>query len=216
MSFLCDIISLHYGGFAGLREHRIVMDRSVFHTHKERGTLDGIGSFVYMADAAFMPHGETRMHGHREVDVISVIVEGSINHEGSLEHGVRLNAGDVQVQRSGKEGFSHNEINPDAKENRMIQLWFMPQNHEEKASYKVFNKSDTQVQEVYSIENTTMHLIQLKKDESYHSDSKFQAYMIEGSATANDSSVVDGNFFEDETMQVYTKQGCRFITISVL
>ena len=33
----------------------------------------------------------------------------------------------VQVQRAGGEGFSHNEINPDDIENRMIQLWVVPE-----------------------------------------------------------------------------------------
>jgi hypothetical protein len=30
------------------------------------------------------------MHGHKEVDVTSVTVEGQIAHEGSLEHGQEL------------------------------------------------------------------------------------------------------------------------------
>jgi hypothetical protein len=73
----------------------------------------GIGNFVYLADARFVPKGETGMHPHREIDVISVMVEGRIAHGGSLEHGQELNPFDVQVQRAGGEGFSHNETNPD-------------------------------------------------------------------------------------------------------
>jgi quercetin 2,3-dioxygenase len=97
-------------------------------------TVSFLGSTT---DANFMPHGETGMHNHREVDVISVMIEGSIEHAGSLEHGQALKAGCVQVQRAGGEGFSHNEINPDAKENRMIQLWVLPDSAGEPAGHKI-------------------------------------------------------------------------------
>jgi hypothetical protein len=33
-----------------------------------------MGNFVYLADARFLPRGETHLHSHREIDVISVMV----------------------------------------------------------------------------------------------------------------------------------------------
>lgn len=77
---------LERGGFAGLREHRLVMYPKVFPGRANSGTWPGIENFVDLADARFMPNGETRMHDHKEVDVISVMAEGRIAHEGSLEH----------------------------------------------------------------------------------------------------------------------------------
>jgi redox-sensitive bicupin YhaK (pirin superfamily) len=82
-----------------------------------------------------MPHGETRMHAHHEIDVISVMVKGRIAHEGSLQHGQNLSGNDVQVQRAGGEGFSHNEINPDDNWNRMLQLWVLPEVPGQTADY---------------------------------------------------------------------------------
>lgn len=66
-------------------------------------------------------------YSHKEIDVISIIVEGGINHEGSLKHGQSLGTDQAQAQRAGGEGFSHNEINPDNKKNRLIQLWVLPE-----------------------------------------------------------------------------------------
>lgn len=100
---------LPLGGFAGLTEHRLITDSRVFGHYKPSYTSEGIGNLVYLADARFAPYGETTMHPHKEIDVISVMVEGRVMHEGSLEHGNHLQAGDVQVQRAGGEGFSHNE-----------------------------------------------------------------------------------------------------------
>jgi redox-sensitive bicupin YhaK (pirin superfamily) len=106
--------SLKEGGFAGLKEHRLIKAPRLFGAQGNNdGSWPGLGKFVYLADARFMPHGETRMHSHHELDVISLMVDGNIKHEGSLETGKDLSRSDVQVQRAGGEGFSHNEINPD-------------------------------------------------------------------------------------------------------
>jgi len=117
---------LQEGGFAGLREHRLVTNNKLF-GRDMGGAWDGLGNFVYLADARFNPGGETRLHPHHEIDVISVMVEGRIKHEGSLEHGGSISQYEVQVQRAGGEGFTHNEINPDDVKNRMLQLWVLPE-----------------------------------------------------------------------------------------
>ncbi len=122
---------LRRGGFAGLRETRLVMSPRIFRGQQEAGTSPGIGRFVYLADASFLPHGDTRMHSHREIDVISIMVEGRIKHEGSMEDGQELNVDNIQVQRAGGEGFTHNEINPDDAKNRMIQIWVLPESQGE-------------------------------------------------------------------------------------
>lgn len=102
-----------------------------------------------MADAKFNPKGETGMHPHKEIDVISVMIEGRVSHEGSLAHGQGLETGNVQVQRAGGEGFSHNEVNPDNKKNRMIQLWVLPEEEGQPAGYKYYIPALTGTTRVY-------------------------------------------------------------------
>ncbi|MFT4649137.1 MAG: redox-sensitive bicupin YhaK (pirin superfamily) [Glaciecola sp.] len=140
---------LPQGGFAGLREKQFVTDSRLFGLHKRPEASNGLGNFVYLADANFLPHGETRLHPHREIDVITVMVEGNIHHEGSMEQGQNLSPGTVQVQRAGGEGFTHNEINPDATENQMIQLWFLPDEAGQKAGYKVYQPAPGERAHVY-------------------------------------------------------------------
>lgn len=117
--------------FAGVREHRLVTYPRVFAADSTESAWVGIGNLVYLADARLLAAGETRMHSHRKIDVITVMVEGRIQHEGSLEHGQTLAADEAQVQRAGGEGFSHNEINPDDVENRLIQIWALPERNGE-------------------------------------------------------------------------------------
>ena len=138
--------SLPLGGFAGLKEHRLVVDKRI---NGDGSAWDGLGSFVYLADASFLPKGETRLHSHKEIDVISVMVEGRIAHKGSLEHGKGMEANKVQVQRAGGEGFSHNEVNPDPESNRMIQLWVLPETPGERAGYKSYSLKQGTVTQIY-------------------------------------------------------------------
>ncbi|MFQ5353607.1 MAG: pirin family protein, partial [Thermodesulfobacteriota bacterium] len=140
---------LPLGGFAGLKEHRLVTDSKVFGGYSATGAWAGIGNFVYLADARFNPGGETHLHDHEEVDVISVMVEGRIIHEGTLEHGEEIKAPHVQVQCAGGEGFSHNEINPDDTKNRMIQIWVLPEKKGEPSAYKIYNPQPGNITRVY-------------------------------------------------------------------
>lgn len=140
---------LPQGGFAGLIEKQFVKDSKVFTGQRKGIAADGIGNFVYLADANFLPKGETGMHGHSEIDVISIMVEGGVTHAGSLEHGKSLIAGQAQVQRAGGQGFSHNEINPDTKPNQLIQLWVLPENAGEKAGYKVYSPKQNELVAIY-------------------------------------------------------------------
>ena len=49
--------ALTEGGFAGLRETRLVIDPRAFTDPNSPGVWSGLGNFVYLADARFEPHG---------------------------------------------------------------------------------------------------------------------------------------------------------------
>ncbi|TKB46589.1 pirin family protein [Thalassotalea mangrovi] len=194
---------LHYselplGGFAGLKEKRMVTDERIFGLHKHPKAFNGIGNFVYLADANFLPHGETGMHPHREIDVISVMVEGRISHAGSLEHGQQLDAGFTQVQRAGGKGFFHNEINPDSSENQMIQLWVLPDNPGEPAGYQVFEPEVGKLQQVYGGDRsqtdrfhskTSIAVANLIAGQSIHHWGDAMLYLSKGKGTLNGDKV---------------------------
>ena len=188
--------SLPLGGFAGLTEYRLVTDRRVFGSRKAPNTFDGIGNFVYLADAQFNPHGETHMHPHKEIDVISIMMAGRVSHEGSLEHGQSLLAGDAQVQRAGGEGFSHNEVNPDNTKNRMLQLWVLPEEAGQAAGYKHYTVKDNGVTRIYGGDKnqsetfnskTTIDVVRLVVGESIKLSDEILAYVSEGKAEFTDN-----------------------------
>ena len=140
--------SLKLGGFAGIREHRLVIDPNFF-GNNDSGAWPGIGNFVYLADAKFIPNGETHLHPHKEIDVISVIVDGRISHEGTLQEGNVIETNQVQVQRAGSQGFAHNEVNPDDNENRIIQIWVTPEKIGEPTGYKLYTLQQGKITRIY-------------------------------------------------------------------
>ena len=190
--------NLPQGGFAGLRERQLVIDAKMNRGRPHSSAASGLGNFVYMADANFLPHGETGMHPHREVDVISVMIDGRVKHAGSLKHGQQLDAGTVQVQRAGGEGFTHNEINPDGKENQMIQLWVLPETSGERAGYKVYQPQSGQRERIYGgkasqnktfASSTLIDVAKLKAGQELSQSGEVMAYLVRGSALINGQKV---------------------------
>ena len=189
--------SLPLGGFAGLTEHRLVTDRRIFGGRKAPNTFDGIGNFVYLADAQFNPNGETGMHPHKEIDVISIMMAGRVSHEGSLEHGQSLNTGEAQVQRAGGEGFSHNEVNPDNSKNRMLQLWVLPDESDQCAGYKHYSLKTKGITRIYGGKKgqsetfdskTCIDIVRLSKGGSIQFDHEIVAYISQGNAVFSDEN----------------------------
>ncbi|UWQ35459.1 pirin family protein (plasmid) [Leisingera sp. M527] len=192
------------GGFAGLKEHRLVTGKKLWGDKANPEAWDGIGNFVYLADARFSPKGETTMHPHKEIDVISVMVEGRIAHQGSLEHGGSLDTNEAQVQRAGGEGFRHNEVNPDDTKNQMLQLWVMPEVKGEPAGYKKFSPKWGETARIYggvagetqSFEaNTTIDLAMLTAGQSVDLKAPYLAYVAKGDGQFDESNLTGGDLF---------------------
>jgi quercetin 2,3-dioxygenase len=218
--------SLPLGGFAGLREYRVVTDSRVFGNRKSPATEEGLGQFVYLADAQFNPHGETGMHPHKEIDVISVMIDGRVGHAGSLEHGKRLEPGDVQVQRAGGEGFTHNEINPDDSKNRMIQLWALPNKADQPAGYKYYTPKYEGTTRIYggnkdqseTFDSTTMiDIVRLEANTSMTIPSKSLSYVTGGEANFVEGhesfTGKNGDLIRANDIEIRAMTACQIIVV---
>lgn len=207
--------------FAGVREHRLITDQRAFADTGE-GAWNGFGKLVYLADAGLVAGGETRMHSHREIDVISVMVAGRLQHEGSLEHGQTLAANEVQVQRAGGEGFSHNEINPDDSQNRLIQIWVLPEREGEPAGYRHYHLHPGGLTRVYGgapdqqqtfAAHTIIDIACLDSGQSLDVDVPFLAYVTGGKGFANEDSVAEGTLLRGEQLTFDCTEDAQLILV---
>jgi len=66
------------------------------------------------------------MHGHRDMEILTYVLEGAIAHKDSLGNGAPLHPGEVQVMTAGT-GIRHSEFNHSATEPvHLYQIWIMP------------------------------------------------------------------------------------------
>lgn len=211
---------LKLGGFAGIREHRLVVDLQVF-GNNDSGAWPGIGNFVYLADAKFIPNGETHLHNHKEIDVISVIIEGRIAHEGTLQEGNIIESNQVQVQRAGGEGFAHNEINLEDKENRIIQMWVTPERAGQSTDYKsytlkqgvtrVYGGNSNQDETISSSTIVDIGLIDANKTISF--DGEFLAYVTVGNGILNGEKVSNGDLIRGNDVTFQAESNSQIIIV---
>lgn len=93
-----------------------------YHDSKHMGfrALRVINQDVVAAGAGFPTHG------HKDMEIFSYVLEGTIAHRDSLGNNAELKPGQIQVMSAGS-GVKHSEFNPSKSEVlRFIQVWIMP------------------------------------------------------------------------------------------
>ena len=75
-------------------------------------------------------------HGHRDMEIISYVLEGELAHKDSLGNGSTIRPGDVQRMSAGR-GVQHSEFNPsNDKGVHFLQIWIQPNERNVAPSYE--------------------------------------------------------------------------------
>lgn len=67
------------------------------------------------------------MHGHRDMEILTWVMEGSLAHKDSMGNGSIIHAGEAQRMSAGT-GVRHSEFNPSETESvHLFQIWLLPE-----------------------------------------------------------------------------------------
>ena len=86
----------------------------------------GFGALRVINEDWIAPHSGFGTHGHRDMEILSWLLEGELTHRDSQGHELRLEPGHVQLMHAGR-GIVHSELNAHAsKPLHMLQIWIEP------------------------------------------------------------------------------------------
>ena len=86
----------------------------------------GVSALRVINDDMVMPSQGFGKHGHRDMEIISYVIEGALKHQDSTGNDYVVPAGDVQRMSAGS-GVMHSEFNAsDTDKVKFLQIWIQP------------------------------------------------------------------------------------------
>ena len=150
-------------------------------------------------------------HSHRDMEIISYVLEGELEHKDSIGNGSVIRPGDVQRMSAGT-GIAHSEFNASDRDLvHFLQIWLVPNSNgippsyeqknfplaEKQGKLKLVASADGRDDTVTIHQDASLYVAVLKEGETvtYNPDVKRSVWvqMARGSATVNGKTLNTGD-----------------------
>ena len=96
----------------------------------------GFRSLRVMNEDFVQPGQGFGTHPHRDMEIVTYVLEGALEHRDSMGNGEVLRPGEFQRMSAGT-GITHSEFNPsDSEPVHLYQIWLLPERHGLEPSYE--------------------------------------------------------------------------------
>ena len=141
----------------------------------------GWGPLRVINDDTVDPHEGFPTHSHKDMEIISYVLEGALEHKDTIGTGSVIRPGDVQMMEAGT-GIAHSEFNASKTEPvHFLQIWVIPKFAGLKPSYQQRHFSDEE-------KRGKFRLVVSKEGEDgalrVHQDMSLYAGLFDGSEAA--------------------------------
>jgi redox-sensitive bicupin YhaK (pirin superfamily) len=147
-------------------------------------------SFADYFDSNFMGFGHLRvinddivdantgfpMHPHKNMEIITYILEGSLTHSDNIGNKEDINTGQVQIMSAGR-GIVHSEWNNGNKPCHLLQIWIKTNNLNTEPSYKIYTPDH--------LEKWALIASGDEGDKTFHIQQDAKIYVIDSGSLSN-------------------------------
>ena len=230
--------NIHKAEARGKADHGWLKSRHTFSfANYHNPKMMGFNTLRVINDDIVHPAKGFGTHPHRDMEIISIPLRGSLRHEDSMGNKYVIKNGEVQVMSAGT-GITHSEFNNSNDEDvNFLQIWVMPKNIGVKPNYeqKHFSKESrkNKLQLVVSPDGRSesnkinqdafFTLVDLDKEKEiaynlYNKGNGVYIFIIEGSLDVSGVELTkrDGLTLENiEKLALTAKSSCEILIMEV-
>ena len=197
----------------------------------------GFGPLLVINEDKVQPAQGFATHSHDNMEIITYVIKGSLEHKDSMGNGSVIVPGDIQRMSAGT-GVTHSEYNHSKSEIvHLLQIWIVPNEMNIAPSYEQINlnkisnsndllligSNDGRDGSITIHQDVNLYLANLKKDQEINHDIQqgrlVWIQMINGSVTINQNSIRegDGMSVSDESMvSIIAATDCKFLLFDMV
>ena len=192
----------------------------------------GFSALRVINDDTIQPGAGFDTHGHKDMEIITFVLKGSIAHKDSEGNVETLPAGEFQLMSAGR-GIAHSEFNPSNTETlHLLQIWIQPNTLGGQPGYqqKAFAVQtgltpiatpDGQQGTLQIKQDATLYQLTLPPQTAHTlsvaADRQVYIHQVEGALTVNDVALLagDGAKIRDENTLTLRNTGDSTVTALV-